>query len=100
MVSFILFRLEHRSGKFWESLTDIANTLKLRVSYGELGNQNTTAWYPTYRDMILKSSNGTWLQDNQKPNTAEPGDLVSNSLTWEKSVLGMSVLTMVSLTTV
>ena len=29
--------------KFWESLTDIANTLKLRVSYGELGNQNTTA---------------------------------------------------------
>ncbi len=70
--------------KFWESLTDIANTLKLRVSYGELGNQNTTAWYPTYRDMILKSSNGTWLQDNQKPNTAEPGDLVSNSLTWEK----------------
>lgn len=53
MVSFILFRLEHRSGKFWESLTDIANTLKLRVSYGELGNQNTTAWYPTYRDMIL-----------------------------------------------
>ena len=70
--------------KFWESLTDIANTLKLRVSYGELGNKNTTAWYPTYRDMILKSSNGTWLQDNQKPNTAEPGDLVSNSLTWEK----------------
>ena len=70
--------------KFWESLTDIANTLKLRVSYGELGNQNTTAWYPTYRDMILKSSNGTWLQDSQKPNTAEPGDLVSNSLTWEK----------------
>lgn len=70
--------------KFWESLTDIANTLKLRVSYGELGNQNTTAWYPTYRDMILKSSNGTWLQDGVKPNTAEPGNLVSNSLTWEK----------------
>ena len=70
--------------KFWEPLTNIANTLKLRVSYGELGNQNTTAWYPTYRDMILKSSNGTWLQDSQKTNTAEPGDLVSNSLTWEK----------------
>ena len=70
--------------KFWESLTDVANTLKLRVSYGELGNQNTTVWYPTYRDMILKSSNGTWLQDGVKPNTAEPGNLVSNSLTWEK----------------
>ena len=69
---------------FWESLTDIANTLKLRVSYGELGNQNTTGWYPTYRTMTLKSSNGSWLQNDVKPNTAEVDDLVSSSLTWEK----------------
>ena len=37
--------------------------IKIACFFGELGNQNTTAWYPTYRDMILKSSNGTWLQD-------------------------------------
>jgi len=65
-------------------LTNVANALKLRISYGELGNQNTTIWYPTYRNMTLKSSNGEWLQNNVKPNTAEVGDLVSSSLTWEK----------------
>lgn len=70
--------------KFWEDLTNVANTLKLRASYGELGNQNTTNWYPTYRVMSLKSSNGTWLQNDVKPNTAEVGDLVSSSLTWER----------------
>lgn len=69
--------------KFWESLTPIANTLKLRASYGELGNQNTSNWYPTYRTMSLKSSNGNWLQDGVKPGTAAIGDLVSSILTWE-----------------
>ena len=75
---------------FWGSLTNIANTLKLRISYGELGNQNTTIWYPTYRNMTLKSSDSAWLQNNAKPNTAEAGDLVSSSLTWEKVRTGMS----------
>ena len=69
---------------FWEPLTDVVNTLKIRASYGELGNQNTTVWYPTYRQMILESNEGTWLQNGNKTNTAEIGDLVSNSLTWEE----------------
>lgn len=68
---------------FWEPLTDITNTLKLRISYGELGNQNTTLWYPTYRQMVLGSYTGTWLQNGNKTNTALVGDLVSNTLTWE-----------------
>lgn len=69
--------------KFWIPLTDIVNTLKLRFSYGELGNQNTTAWYPTYRLMKLISNDGTWLQNGKKPNTAEVQKLVSSTLTWE-----------------
>ena len=69
--------------KFWESLTDVTNMLKLRVSYGELGNQNTEKWYPTYRIMNLGAFNGTWLNDGKKTNTAKVGDLVSNTLTWE-----------------
>lgn len=69
---------------FWEILYNTVNIWKLRASYGELGNQNTTSWYPTYRQMILKSNNGTWLQNGNKTNTAEIGDLVSNVLTWEK----------------
>ncbi|GHU56929.1 SusC/RagA family TonB-linked outer membrane protein [Bacteroidia bacterium] len=68
---------------FWKSLQETIGTLKLRGSYGELGNQNTNAWYPTYRTMTLGSGNGDWLQNGVKPNTARIGDLVSTILTWE-----------------
>ena len=70
--------------KFWESLTSVVNLLKVRLSYGELSNQNTTNWYPTYRVMNLGALNGDWLTaTGTKPNTAIIGDLVSTSLTWE-----------------
>ncbi|KAA6299976.1 MAG: TonB-dependent receptor SusC, partial [Candidatus Ordinivivax streblomastigis] len=69
---------------FWESLQETVGTLKLRGSYGELGNQNTNAWYPTYRTMSLGSGNGAWLQNGVQPNTARIGDLVSTVLTWER----------------
>lgn len=70
--------------EFWEPFLDISNMLKLRFSYGQLGNQNTTAWYPTYRLMNLGAYNGTWLNGGVKPNTSSVGSLVSTSLTWEK----------------
>lgn len=70
--------------EFWEPVSDVVNLLKWRGSYGELGNQNTTNWYPTYRAMELGFSDGTWLQNGVKPNTAEVGDLVSSLLTWER----------------
>lgn len=69
--------------KFWEPFADVANTLKFRASYGELGNQNTNVWYPTYRSMTLGRFDGWWLQNGSRPNTAKVGDLVSNTLTWE-----------------
>lgn len=68
---------------FWEPLADVANLLKLRFSYGQLGNQNTNIWYPTYRTMSLGSLNGGWLQGGTKPNTAYVGSLISDILTWE-----------------
>lgn len=69
--------------KFWENMSQIVGTLKLRASYGQLGNQNTNEWYPTYRSMILGSLNGSWIQDGTQPNTAKIGELISESLTWE-----------------
>ncbi len=69
---------------FWEPFTDVANTLKLRASYGELGNQNTNEWYPTYRVVELGTNNSAWLSpEGKRLNTARVGDLVSNTLTWE-----------------
>lgn len=69
--------------EFWQPLENTVNTLKLRASYGELGNQNTTGWYPTYRTMELKSADGSWLHGGTRPNTAKVNDLISTTLTWE-----------------
>lgn len=68
---------------FWQPFEKTVSMLKLRASYGELGNQNTNVWYPTYREMELKAANGGWLQNGVKPNTAKIGDLISTMLTWE-----------------
>ncbi|EJW95575.1 TonB-dependent Receptor Plug domain-containing protein [gut metagenome] len=69
---------------FWENWVDVINSLKLRASYGELGNQNTKEWYPTYQILSVKASDGQWLQNGIKPNTATVPALVSSTLDWEK----------------
>ncbi|WP_205461702.1 SusC/RagA family TonB-linked outer membrane protein [Mangrovibacterium lignilyticum] len=69
---------------FWESIEPIIGTMKLRGSYGELGNQNTQNWYPTYVTMPVGTSSGSWLVNGVQPNTASAPGLVSQSLTWER----------------
>ncbi len=69
---------------FFESLSEKVNALKLRFSYGELGNQNTDSYYPTYQSITYTANNGTWLQDGALTNTAEVPALISSTLTWEK----------------
>lgn len=68
---------------FW-TFDHIFQTFKVRGSYGELGNQNTSNWYPFYPQMPVGVSNGSWLLGGQKPNTASAPGLVSSLLTWEK----------------
>lgn len=70
--------------EFWEKAADYIQTFKVRASYGVLANQNTTNWYPTYQTIGTGTSNGTWLVNGAKPNTATAPGLVSSSLTWEK----------------
>lgn len=69
---------------FWEDLTSICNTFKLRASYGTLANQNTKVWYPTYRTMNIVQNGSDWLQDGKRPTKTWVSDIVSSSLTWEK----------------
>ena len=69
--------------EFFQPATCIMNTLKLRASYGSLGNQNTTALYPTYTVMGTGTSD-KWLMNGVKPNIAWAPALVSYDLTWEK----------------
>ena len=45
---------------------------------------NTNNWYQTYRVIGLGMSDGWWIQNGVRPNTAGFPALVSESLTWEK----------------
>jgi len=69
--------------EFWKNNTDLVSTLKLRASYGSLGNQNTNVWYPTYVTMPVGAANGSWLLNGTRPNNAGAPGLVSSTLTWE-----------------
>ena len=71
--------------EFFESLTDLIGTMKIRASWGQLGNQNTESYYPFYRTITYKQNNGGWLVNGQKPNTAAESALVSALLGWEKT---------------
>lgn len=68
---------------FWESLSGTVGLLKLRASYGQLANQNTIGWYPTYTAIGLGT--GPWLQNGLKPNISwSPYNLIDVDMTWEK----------------
>jgi TonB-linked SusC/RagA family outer membrane protein len=69
---------------FWESFRNYVNTLKIRGSYGELSNQNTRNWYPTYTSMPIGTANGSWLVNGTRPNTSAAPGLISSTLSWEK----------------
>lgn len=70
---------------FMEPSANWLNTLKVRYSWGKLGNQNTNNWYPTYANMGYHPDNSSWLVDGKKPTVATMPGLISTSLTWEKN---------------
>lgn len=76
---------------FWEPAQEYVNLLKLRFSYGSLGNQNTESFYPTYsiQNITVGSADdgGRWLleQANRSSIASTPG-LVSSLLTWERVI--------------
>lgn len=67
---------------FWG--IDSFSMLKLRGSYGELGNQNTSSWYPFYLSQPFSVNNGSWLVNGERPNVASAPGIVSTSMTWER----------------
>lgn len=74
--------------EFFKKLTDKLSTLKLRASWGQLGNTSSKydsfwAWYPFYQQQSLASQNSSWLINGQKQNTASLPSIVNRSLTWE-----------------
>lgn len=68
---------------FFKPFSSTIQLLKLRASYGSLGNQNTNNIYPTYALMGVGVNSGQWLLDGQKPTISWPPSLISTILTWE-----------------
>jgi TonB-linked SusC/RagA family outer membrane protein len=69
---------------FWEDFRKKVEVLKFRASYGELGNNNISSYYPTYLTMpINQDGQSNWLIDGKKSNRVWAPNPVSTSLTWE-----------------
>lgn len=69
--------------EFFEPLNSVVGTLKLRGSWGQLGNNETDAWYPFFQTMPTGTTNSGWLLNGVRQNTAGTPGIVSSLLTWE-----------------
>ena len=69
--------------KFWEPINEWWNDLKIRASYGSLGNQAVSGNFP-YLATYGTTSSLSYMLGNQRPLVVNPyGTLVASSLTWE-----------------
>ena len=68
---------------FWASIEPYVNTMKLRASWGSLGNQNVPNYL--YLPNLGMNTNVSWIMGSERPSyTTAPG-IVSANLTWETS---------------
>ncbi len=68
---------------FFDNIRDEFNNLKIRFSYGQLGNQNV-GYYDYIRKISI--SNQTYLFGGDKPSTATITAPVASNLSWETSI--------------
>lgn len=73
---------------FFENLSESISMLKLRGSWGQLGNtssnyNNFTDWYPFYQQLPTGAVNSDWIINGEKTNTAQVPGLISTVMTWE-----------------
>ena len=79
---------------FFGNLKNYVSTLKPRFSWGKLGNQNTSSFYPFYPSQPVSPNGGGWLMNGSRPTTAGVPSLISEFMTWEKiynSNIGLDV---------
>lgn len=69
--------------KFFPVDKNIIHQFKPRLSWGTLGNQNTSSYYPMYLLQSVNTNSGSWLMDGVKPTVAGMPGVISSSLTWE-----------------
>lgn len=73
---------------FFEPVSHKISMLKLRLSWGQLGNTSSqynsfTDWYPFYQEQGLGSGTNDWIINGDQTNWATMPGIVSDLLTWE-----------------
>ncbi len=68
---------------FMDGTDNWLNNLKIRASYGQLGNQNVGSYYPYISSMQPGTSTFLLNGGGSLTNYIAPGGLVSSTLTWE-----------------
>ena len=70
--------------EFFKPLTDVVQVLKLRGSWGSLGNTNIQALYPWFLRQPVSAAASGWLINGERQTIASVPGLVSPNLTWER----------------
>ncbi len=73
---------------FFEKLSETVSTLKLRASWGQLGNTSSSYnsfadYYPFFLQQSVSSASSAWLINGNKLNTASMPGVVNGLMTWE-----------------
>lgn len=67
--------------KFWAGIEPVVNQLKIRGSYGSLGNQNVAAYL--YIPTVNVNAETPWIIGDARPPYAVTPRIISEDLTWE-----------------
>lgn len=89
------WRLSEES--FMDATNEWLDGLKIRASWGKLGNQNVGSYYPYIS--VMSPGTTTLLLDSSGdyPRTIAPGSLISDQLTWETVIsknIGIDIITL------
>ena len=71
--------------KFFEPLKKYVSNLKIRGSYGQIGNEDvgsSTNWYPAAS--LINTSTSDWIVDGNYAGSVTMPSVVGKSMTWEK----------------
>src|SRR5690606_19707147 len=66
---------------FWTDFAPAINDLKIRASYGSLGNQNVSNYL--YISSMTVSPELNWILDGERPAYSVVPGLISDNITWE-----------------
>ncbi len=73
---------------FWEPIRPIVDNLKIRASYGKLGNESIGSWFPYLSAIALNNINnpyGYWFDKTLSSGVAQT-QLANPNIGWEQSI--------------